>query len=327
MVFSPLNKAWDTIVDMIEGLFAHLPYLVAGGLVIIAFWLLAKLTRKIVFKLGDKSPVDNLLVKILSNISFYMVLTLGLLISAVVIFPDFNASKLVAGLGLSSVAIGFAFKDVLQNFFAGILILWQKPFRLGDQIIAGDFEGTIKDINIRATLMDTYDGRQVIIPNGQIVMEPITVNTAYTKRRTMMTVGIGYSENIENAQQAIYKALKELDGVLKDPGPWVYVSEFADSSINLDVYYWTLPDQATHLKVKNRVSTAIKAAFDEASIEIPFPQRVLHAESFSKEAQSVMNNMVTFEPKNHANKESSDDMSSSKKAQDASELEPQPNAS
>ncbi len=296
MVFSPLNKAWDTIVDMVESMFAHLPYLVAGGLVFIAFWLLAKLTRKLIFNIGDRSPVDNLLVKILSNISFYMVLTLGMLIAAVVIFPDFNASKLVAGLGLSSVAIGFAFKDVLQNFFAGILILWQKPFKLGDQIIAGNFEGTIKDINIRSTLMDTYDGRQVIIPNGKIVMEPITVNTAYTKRRTKLTVGIGYGENIEKAQQAIYKALKEVDGVHKDPGPWVYVSKFADSSINLDVYYWTLPEQATHLKIKNKVSTAIKAAFDNAEIEIPFPQRVLHAESFSKEAQTAMSNMVSVKP-------------------------------
>ncbi|MFP3354118.1 mechanosensitive ion channel, partial [Pseudoalteromonas sp. SIMBA_153] len=95
----------------------------------------------------------------------------------------FTPAKLIGALGIGSVAIGFAFKDIFQNLLSGILLLISEPFRIGDQIVSGDYEGTVEDIKIRATTIRTYDGRQVVIPNSDLYTSALTVNTAYKQRR------------------------------------------------------------------------------------------------------------------------------------------------
>ncbi|NJM53538.1 MAG: mechanosensitive ion channel, partial [Blastocatellia bacterium] len=117
---------------------------------------------------------------------------LGAFVAAVIIFPAFQPGDLVAGLGITSVAVGFAFKDVLQNFFAGILILWRRPFIVGDQLKFREYEGTVEEINVRSTRLKTFDGERAVIPNGDIYANAVLVKTAYETRRIRFVVGIGY---------------------------------------------------------------------------------------------------------------------------------------
>ena len=164
---------------------------------------------------------------------------------------------------------------MLQNFFAGILILWRRPFVVGDRIRTKDYEGTVEEITVRLTRLKTFDGERAVLPNGDVYTNAILVRTAYDKRRIRFTVGIGYPDSIEEARETIKSVLRETEGVLADPGPWVYVTELAPSSVNFSVYFWVQSEQANLLEVSDRVATGIKLALDRAGIDMPFPHTVV----------------------------------------------------
>jgi small conductance mechanosensitive channel len=212
-----------------------------------------------------------------------------------VIFPTFKPGDLVTGLGISSVAIGFAFKDVLQNFFAGVLILWRKPFVVGDQLTFQAYSGTVEEINVRSTRIKTFDGERAVIPNGDIYTNSVLVKTAYDKRRIRFVVGIGYSDDLEKGRAVIKNIVEKTEGVLPDPGPWVYVSELAPSSVNFTVYFWVASSQANVLKVSDRVATRIKYALDEAGIDMPYPHSVVlfHDATGSRDVDIVRDKYLT----------------------------------
>ena len=267
---------WRTVRDFAKGTFERLPYLLVGVLVFVLFWLLGKVLRKIINQVAVKShAIDDMLANLVSRIVSTLVSIFGFLAACVVIFPSFKPGDIIAGLGITSVAIGFAFKDILQNFFAGLLILWRRPFRVGDQIRVKDFEGTVEEINMRSTRLKTYDGERAILPNGDVYTSSVLVRTAYDKRRLKVVVGIGYPDSIEEARRVIHALLARTEGVLSDPGPWVYVTELAGSSVNLTVYFWVESHQANALKVSDRVVTGIKLALDEAGIDMPYPHTVV----------------------------------------------------
>jgi small-conductance mechanosensitive channel len=272
-----LDLVWKTVRDLFNGFFERLPYLLVGALVFFGFVLLGRLARRIIRNLADRTDtVDATLASLLGRIAGTLLVILGFLVSAVVVFPTFRPGDLLAGLGITSVAIGFAFKDILQNFFAGLLIMWRRPFKIGDQIRVLDFDGTVEDINMRSTRLKTYDGERAILPNGQVYTSAILVRTAYDRRRVRFVVGIGYGDSIDEARQVIHQVLAGIEGVLPDPGPWVYVSELAPSSVNLTVYFWVNSTQANVLKVGDEVATKIKLALDEAHIDMPYPHTVVH---------------------------------------------------
>lgn len=271
------DLVWKTVRDLLAGFFERLPYLLMGVVVFFIFVLLGRLARRIIRNLSDRTDsIDATLASLLGRIVGTLLVIIGVLISAVVIFPTFLPGDLLAGLGITSVAIGFAFKDILQNFFAGLLIMWRRPFKIGDQIRVLDFDGTVEDINMRSTRLKTYDGERAILPNGQVYTSTILVRTAYDRRRLRFVVGIGYGDSIDEARQVIHRVLDGIDGVLPEPGPWVYVSELAPSSVNLTVYFWVHSPQANALKVSDEVATKIKLALDEAGIDMPYPHTVVH---------------------------------------------------
>jgi small conductance mechanosensitive channel len=271
----PTDQLSETISEMINTIISRLPFLAIGLIAFILFLILARIAKLIIVQIGERTRIDVTLAKILGSLASIVTVILGILVVAVIIFPTFSPGNLVAGLGITSVAIGFAFKDILQNIFAGLLILWRKPFLIGDQIRSQNFEGTVEEINIRSTHVKTYDGERVVIPNADIFTRPIVVNTAYDKRRIRFTVGIGYLDSIEKARSTIHQVLSNTAGVLKSPEPWVYVSELAPSSVNFNVYFWAEPEQAIVLKVSDKVATSIKLALDKEGIDIPYPHTVI----------------------------------------------------
>jgi small-conductance mechanosensitive channel len=174
------------------------------------------------------------------------------------------------------VAIGFAFRDILQNFLAGILLLLTEPFQLDDQIVVGDLEGTVEDIETRATTIQTYDGRRVVIPNADLFTQSVTVNTAFDVRRSEYNVGIGYGDDIGQAMILMLEAIKGIDGVSEEPAPDVLVVELGDFSVNIRARWWTDSRRANVLAVQSKVIAAMKGALLENGIDLPFPtQQVL----------------------------------------------------
>jgi small-conductance mechanosensitive channel len=266
---------WQTLRDMGNGFLTQLPYIVLGIVVVGVFVVIARIVSRVIRAAGEKTRLDITLADLLGRLASLLIIILGIFVAAVVVFPAFKPGDLVAGLGITSVAVGFAFKDVLQNFFAGILILWRKPFVVGDQLKFREFEGTIEEINVRSTRIKTFDGERAVIPNGDVYTNAVLVKTAYDRRRVRFVVGIGYLDDIEKGRETIRQVLDKTEGVMPDPGPWIYVSELAPSSVNFTVYFWVESNQANVLKVSDKVATGIKYALDEAGIDMPYPHSVV----------------------------------------------------
>lgn len=274
-IFSASENATRTIFEMINGFWAQLPVIGVGLVVFVIFLLLASLVRRIILMAGGKARLDLMLSALLSRIGYIATIIIGFFVASVVIFPGLSPGDLVAGLGIGSVALGFAFKDVLQNLFAGFLLLLYRPFHLGDQIRVKEYEGTVEDINVRATKIKTYDGERVVIPNSDLYLNAVLVRTAFPSRRTKIIIGIGYNEDIEKARDVMLRVLRNAEGVLDDPAPAVDVVELAESSVNMRALFWTKSVQTNVRQASNHVVTNIKKALDREGIEIPFPQRVL----------------------------------------------------
>jgi small-conductance mechanosensitive channel len=269
------NLIWNSLHNLWIGFLAQLPYIVIGFIVFLVFLVVARILKRAVHAAGERTRLDLTLADLLGRLASFVITVLGLFVAAVIIFPAFKPGDLITGLGITSVAIGFALKDVLQNFFAGILILWRRPFVVGDQIRTREYEGTVEEITVRSTRLRTYDGERAVLPNGDVYTNAILVRTAYAKRRVKFTVGIGYPDSIEKARTVIKTVLKKTEGVLADPEAWVYVTELAPSSVNFIVYFWVQSEQARVLEVSDRVATGIKLALDDAKIDMPFPHTVV----------------------------------------------------
>ncbi|MDI1242377.1 MAG: mechanosensitive ion channel family protein [bacterium] len=270
-----LDVIWNSILGMVNALLYRLPYIVAGVIVFLVFLVIARLVNRAVNAAGERTRLDVTLANLLGRLASFVITVLGVLVAAVVVFPAFQPGDLIAGLGLTSVAVGFAFKDVLQNFFAGILILWRKPFVVGDQIKFREFDGTVEEINVRSTRIKTYDGERAVIPNGDIYTNAVLVRTAFDRRRASLAVGIGYQDSIEKARSAIMAVLERTEGVLKEPEPSANVVALAPSSVDLKVLFWTKSKKADVRLTSDRVATGIKLALDEAGIDMPYPHSVV----------------------------------------------------
>ena len=261
---------------LLQQMISRIPYLIVASLVFVIFWVLSIFFKKAVTRiLGSRKHHQNL-VTVFRRVGSALILFLGFMVAMIIAVPSFTPGKLIGALGIGSVAIGFAFKDIFQNLLSGILLLLSEPFRIGDQIISGNFEGTVEDIQIRATTIRTYDGRKVVIPNSQLYTSPMTVNTAYSQRRLEFDVGIGYENNIVDAQRVILNVLKAAPTVSKLAEPSVVATALADSSVVLRVR-WFIDDgtQTNRVASINEVIILVKKALEEANISIPFPVTTL----------------------------------------------------
>jgi small-conductance mechanosensitive channel len=265
------TPAFDQLQQTAESTVRIAPAVVVGLFAFLLFYLASTLAARSVRRLTERYRRQRNVGIVLGRLTQWLVLLIGLLVTAVIIFPNFTPARMIEFLGIGSVAIGFAFRDILQNFLAGILLLLTEPFRIGDQIITGSYEGTVEDIQTRATTIRTYDGRRVVIPNADLFVGTVTVNTAFTNRRLEAVVGIGYGDDIDEAKEAIFAALGECSTVLPAPKPEVLVFEFAPSSINLRVRWWVEPPRRRDaLDSQDEVLTSIRKCLKGRGIDLPF---------------------------------------------------------
>lgn len=254
-----------------------LPNLVIAVVVFILFLFIASWTRRLVQHLNAGKHAN--LVLVFGRMAQWGMRLLGLLLAVTIAFPTFTPGNLISALGITGIAIGFAFKDIFENLLAGILILLTEPFRIGDQIVFGSFEGTIEEIETRATKMRTYDGRLVVIPNSDLYKGTFIVNTAYPQRRLQYDLVIGNGDDIAKAKQVMLDTLHAMPDVEPQPAPDVLVVEYADAGVKIRIRWWIKPPRrADALDLQDKVLEQVKAALTAQGIDLPFPtyQVLLH---------------------------------------------------
>ncbi|BAY47800.1 MscS mechanosensitive ion channel [Scytonema sp. HK-05] len=272
-----ISAVWDKIQGMINGFIVLLPNIVLALIVFAIFFFVARTIKKVVKRLTRNRRQARNLGMVLGRLAQGTTILVGLFVALSIVIPTFKAGDLIQLLGISGVAIGFAFRDILQNFLAGILILLTEPFQIDDQIVFKNFEGTVENIETRATTIRTYDGRRIVIPNSELFTNSVTVNTAFDNRRLEYDVGIGYGDDIDRAKQLIMEAMHSVNEVLKDPAPDVLVMDLAESTVNIRARWWINPPRrADDLTSRDRVLSAIKKKLTENGIDLPFPtQQIL----------------------------------------------------
>ncbi|NMF62609.1 mechanosensitive ion channel family protein [Brasilonema octagenarum UFV-E1] len=269
-----ISALWDKIQGMINGFIILLPNMVLAVIVFAIFFFVARTIKQIVKRFTSRYRHARNLGLVLGRLAQGTTILIGLFVALSILIPTFRAGDLVQLLGISGVAIGFAFRDILQNFLSGILILLTEPFRINDQIVFKNFEGTVENIETRATILKTYDGRRIVIPNSELFINSVTVNTAFENRRLQYDVGIGYSDDIDRAKELILEAMHSVNGVLKDPAPDVLLMDLAESSVNIRARWWINPPRrADDLSSRDRVLSAIKKKLLENGIDLPYPTR------------------------------------------------------
>ena len=185
-------------------------------------------------------------------------------------------TSLVTALASCGLAVGLALQGSLSNFAGGIMILIFKPFKIGDYIVSGEFEGTVREINVLYTVIITLDNRKVTIPNGSISNAPVTDVTGLPTRRMDIPVGIAYAADIDKALSALLGVAADENNVLKSPIPEAMVDSLGESSVNLILRVWVATEN--YWDVRYRLTKRVKETFDRNGIEIPFPQMDVHVE-------------------------------------------------
>ena len=258
---------------IINQILLFIPKLVVAIIIFLLTLYVARLGCRMVDAALQKRQVDHEVRLLLARVAQISIIVLGTIWSLATV--DFDVTGFVAGLGIIGFTIGFALKDIAENFVAGILLLLQQPFDIGDAVEAGGYSGTVSNIEIRTTTIRTWDGLLVLIPNAKVYSNPITNFSKVDHRRISIDVGVAYDTDLQKADDLMLEVVKQLPGIKDEPAPFVVFSEFADSSINATLYFWIDTGEAGYFASLDAVVKGIKDAFDRESIEIPYPVRTM----------------------------------------------------
>ena len=263
--------AWETFVEA-------LPRAGIGLGVLVAFVVLGRLVRPLVRSRLARHRTPSF-ARVFAKLTSSAMTVAGVLLAVTIVFPSVRPVNVLAGAGVLSIAAGFAFQDILQNLLAGILLLFREPFKGGDQIEVGDVVGTVEEINIRETVVRTFDGRRVLVPNAKVYTDVIRVQTANRHIRASFVVGIAYESDLAAARQVATTSVRSVEGVAAEPAPEVLYTALGESSVDLEVLFWCDAHQLEMRRTVARAIEAVKDAFDEHGVEIPYPIVALQATS------------------------------------------------
>ena len=274
------NNAVDLITGKLETwleqLIKLLPNLVIAVVVLLLFVLIAKLVRngvgRLLGSISSNQAVNNLLV----TVTYVAVIMIGGFVALRVIELDGVVTSLLAGVGIVGLALGFAFQDIAANFISGVLIAVGQPFRVGDIIKSGDHFGTVTAVHLRTTIVRTFQGIEVLIPNKNLFQEVVENYTNTRDRRVDLAVGVSYGDDLEKVKKLTVEAVKQLKSIDTRREVSLFYTEFGDSSINFSVRFWaSSASQPDYLTAQSDAIMAIKKTFDANDITIPFPIRTL----------------------------------------------------
>jgi small conductance mechanosensitive channel len=241
-------------------------------LTFLGFRTLAHLVKRVVRRAIARWNGSELMRRTVVRLSGTIVMVIGFVV--ILTQLGVQVAPLLAGFGVIGVVIGFAMQSTLSNFAAGGMILGSQPFDIGDEIEVGGASGTVKRMTLVSTTIVTADNQTLIIPNSTVWGDVIRNRTTQPVRRVDMTFGIGYQDDVEQAERVLHEIVGRVENVLKSPAPVIRLHQLADSSVNFVVRVWT--PKAHYWDVYWELTRAVKLGFDREGISIPFPQRELH---------------------------------------------------
>ena len=283
-----VEGAQTGLEDLVKFVASNIDNWIAGIIIVGISWVIAKMTagaikREIVKKKGE--DVQESVLILVERMTTIVILTVGITIAAAI-----NGLNFTAVIGAMSLGIGFALKDVIGNFISGIIMLSQDRIRIGDLIKIGDVVGTIVSIDTRATILQSIDGTEVVIPNQSMLNETVVSFTTNPFRRIELIVGVDYNTDLPMVTSLIKGILDKDNEVVPKPEPNILVDEFGDSSINIRIYFW-LESSKNWRMVRSNVANRIKKTFNELGVNIPFPIRTLKLDEDDRSFLKTMDSM------------------------------------
>ncbi len=264
-----------TILEQLVVDFLTLLPSVIAALVVFAVGLyLASIIRRLVRRSLERRTKNAQPINLLSQLAYWLVVILVAAISLQMV--GFNLTAFLAGLGIAGITIGFALQDVSKNFIAGLLMMIQQPFEIDETIEVGGYTGKVMAIDLRATQIRTSDGRLVLIPNGDVIITPITNFSQAESRRVEISTGVAYDSNPETVRQTALDAISGVPGILSEPASEVLFQNFGSSTLDLTIYFWINTSQTNVAAAKDAGLKAIKGAFDEKQIDMPYPTQTVY---------------------------------------------------
>ena len=261
----------DQLQDMGEGFVESLPSLAIAIFIVFLTWIVARFGARISDMIVGRTELRASLKTLIDTLVKLGIWLAGLFIAAIVVMPGLTAASLLAGLGIGAVAIGFAFQDIFENFLAGVLIMLREKMRIGDVIECEGITGKVEHITLRETHVRKLSGELTVVPNSILFKNPVEILTDDSQRRHEVVVGVSYDTQLDRAAEVIRQAVEDVEDVLASKGIDIFAQEFNSSSVDFLVRWWAGSTPRDGWESKDKVIRAIKAALDDAEIEIPFP--------------------------------------------------------
>jgi len=275
-----LNDAYGIVTGKIEDwittFISMLPNLVVALFVLIIFYVMGKLARKAVVNILKKATDNKTITNLMETIIGIIIIGIGVFIALSVLQLDGAVTSLLAGAGIIGLALGFAFQDIASNFISGVILSVRHPFGIGDIIETNDVYGKVQKLNLRNTIIKTMNGQIVYMPNKKVFENALTNYTKTGVRRVELACGVSYGDDLEKVKKVAVEAVDNVDNVISDHGVQLHYDEFGDSSINFTLRFWVrFGVNLDYLSARSDSIMALKKAFDENDIMIPFPIRTL----------------------------------------------------
>jgi len=261
----------DQLQNMGEGFVESLPSLAIAIFIVFLTWIVARFGARISDMIVGRTELRASLKTLIDTLVKLGIWLAGLFIAAIVVMPGLTAASLLAGLGIGAVAIGFAFQDIFENFLAGVLIMLREKMRIGDVIECEGISGKVEHITLRETHVRKLSGELTVVPNSILFKNPVEILTDDSQRRHEVVVGVSYDTQLDRAAEVIRQAVEDVEDVLASKGIDIFAQEFNSSSVDFLVRWWAGSTPRDGWESKDKVVRAVKAALDEAGIEIPFP--------------------------------------------------------
>ena len=281
-----MNELQQVLLNYWHQFVALLPRLVFALLLLGGIWWLASWVRGYLDRRLAAKSKDPLLTRFLTQMARWAVVLVGLLVSLEIIGLSGIVSGLAAGAGVSAVVVGFAFKDIAENFLAGVILAFNRPFNLGDTIAIQDVMGRVRELNLRTTVIKTFDGKDIFIPNATVLKEKVTNYTLDGYLRQEFVVGIDFEDDVAGATQLIRDELRRLPDVLDDAphDPLIIVNELAASTVNLKIMFWTDTTDYRRgvLETLSKVMDRVKTILSENGYSLPPDITELRLPAFQK---------------------------------------------
>lgn len=272
-----IQATWDKVAGWLTDAIQILPNLVVAIILLLVFVLLARAVRRWSHRLLGRFSEYRAVNRLLSTGVFVSLIGLGVMVALTVLNLGTAVASLLGAAGILGLAIGFAAQNTVENLIAGIMISVRRPIREGDLIETNDVYGLVEEINLRSTVVATIQGQLVYVPNGEVFRAKLVNYTKSGQRRIDITCGVSYADDLEKAKRIAIEAIEALPNRIEGRGVDLYYNEFGGSSINFLLMFWIrfTSHHADFMEAQSQAVMAIKQAFAENGITIPFPIRTL----------------------------------------------------